>query len=124
MKIVIVVVAGLFSVALTEVVALVWMSYAPASIDLVGNFFLTTVLPAVTIVVLVATLALSKLFAAKPLRYGSIYAGVYLVTQAFGLNLFGNPPINLLYYAAIVACVCGVVFTLFNRFVWSERGQA
>ena len=122
MKIAIIVVAGLFSVALTEVVALVWMSNAPASIDLVGNFFLMTVLPSVTIVVLVAALALWKLFAANPLRNASIYSGVYLIVQGFGLNLMGNPPMHLLYYATIVACVCGVVFTLFNRFVWSEQG--
>ncbi len=121
MKIAIMVVAGLFSVALTEVVALAWMSNAPASIDLVGNFFLMTVLPSVTIVVLVAALALWKLFAANPLRNASIYSGVYLIVQGFGQNLMGNPPIHLLYYATIVACVCGVVFTLFNRFVWSEQ---
>ena len=100
------------------------MSNAPASIDLVGNFFLMTVLPSVTIVVLVAALALWKLFAANPLRNASIYSGVYLIVQGFGLNLMGNPPIHLLYYATIVACVCGVVFTLFNRFVWSEQSQA
>ncbi len=120
MKIAIVVFAGLFSVALTEVVAIVWMRNAPASIDLVGNFFLMTVLPSVMIVVLIAALALWKLFAANPLRNTSIYACVYLVAQGLVLNLFGNPPMNLLYYATIVACVCGVVFTLFNRFVWSE----
>lgn len=124
MKIAIIVVAGLFSVALTEVVALAWMSNAPASIDLVGNFFLMTVLPSVTIVVLVAALALWKLFAANPLRNASIYSGVYLIVQGFGLNQMGNPPMNLLYYATIVACVCGVVFTLFNRFVWSAQSQA
>jgi len=124
MKIAIVVFAGLFSVVLTEVVAIVWMTNAPASIDLLGNFFLMTVLPSVTIVVLVAAVALWKLFAAKPLRNASIYSGVYLLAQGFVLNLFGNPPIHLLYYATIVACVCGMVFTLFNRFVWSEPAQA
>ncbi|MCZ6641863.1 MAG: hypothetical protein O7G86_17740 [Gammaproteobacteria bacterium] len=120
MKIAIVVFAGLFSVALTEVVAIVWMRNAPASIDLVGNFFLMTVLPSVTMVVLIAALALWKLFATNPLRNASIYACVYLVAQGLVLNLFGNPPMDLLYYATIVACVCGAVFSLFNRFVWSE----
>ena len=124
MKIAIVIFAGLFSVVLTEVVAIVWMTNAPASIDLLGNFFLMTVLPSVTIVVLVAAVALWKLFAAKPLRNASIYSGVYLLAQGFVLNLFGNPPIHLLYYATIVACVCGVIFTLFNRFVWSEPARA
>ena len=123
MKIVIVVVAGLVSVALTEMVALAWMVNAPASMDLVGNFFPMTVLPSVTIVVLIAAVILWRPFAASPLRNVSIYSGVFLVAQAFGLSQFGNPPIHLLYYAVIVASVCAVVFTLFYRFAWSEPRQ-
>ena len=121
MRIAIVVFAGLISVALTEVMAVSWMINAPASIDLVGNFFLMTVVPSIMIVVLVAALVLWRVFAANPRRYASIYVGVYLVVQAFVLNLFGNPPIHLLYYAIIIASVCAAVFTLFYRFVWSEQ---
>ena len=121
MKIVGVVIAGLISVILTEVIAVTWMTMAPASIDLVGNFFLLTVLPSITIVVLIAALALGKLFATDPVRLGSIYTGVYLIAQAFGLSQMGNPPVNLTYYAAIVLCVCGTVLGLFHRFAWSDQ---
>ena len=121
MRIAMIVIAGLVSVALTEMVALLWMTYAPPSIDLVGNFFLMTVLPSVAIVVSMAALALWRLFARNPLRNTLIYSGVYLIGQAFVLSQFGNPPSTLFYYATIVLCVCGVVFTLFYRLAWSKQ---
>ena len=118
MKIALAVLAGLISVALTEAVAVVWMINAPASIDLVGHFFVLTVLPAVTVVVLINALALWRVFKANPVRYPLIYSGVYLIAQAIGLNQLGNPPDYLLLYAATVAIVCAVVFFLFSRFAW------
>ena len=121
MKTTLAVIAGLISVALTEVVAILWMTNAPASIDLVGNFFGLTVVPAVTVVVLLNALALWRVFRANPRRYPVIYFGVYLVAQAFGLNLLGNPINNLVSYAVTVAVVCAIVFSLFTHFVWSDR---
>lgn len=121
MKIVLIIAAGLVSVFLTEIVAFLWMTYAPPSIDLVGSFFLAVVLPSVLLVVLIAALSLRRAFAANPLRNTSIYSAVFLVAQAVGLNQLGNPPINMLAYAAIVAGVCVAVFSLLTRYAWSDR---
>ncbi len=113
--------AGLLGVIATEAGVVVWLTYAPASLDLTGNYFTLTIVPVVVLVVLLAALALWKIMAADPLRNCLIFSAIYLAAETFGLSQLGNPPGVIAKYGAIIATVCVVVFVLFTRVIWTKR---
>jgi len=114
------VLAGLLGVIATEAGVVVWLTYAPASLDLTGNYFTLTIVPVVVLVVLLAALALWKIMAANPLRNCLIFSAIYLAAETFGLSQLGNPPGVIAKYGAIIASVCVVVFVLFTRVMWNK----
>jgi len=113
--------AGLLGVIATEAGVVVWLTYAPASLDLTGNYFTLTIVPVVVLVVVLAALALWKIMAADPLRNCLIFSAIYLAAETFGLSQLGNPPGVIAKYGAIIATVCVVVFVLFTRGIWTKR---
>jgi len=112
--------AGLLGVIATEAGVVVWLTYAPASLDLTGNYFTLTIVPVVVLVVLLAALALWKIMAANPLRNCLIFSAIYLAAETFGLSQLGNPPGVIAKYGAIIATVCVVVFVVFTRVMWNK----
>ncbi len=121
-KIVVLVFAGLLGVVATESGVMAWLTYAPGTLDLTGNYFTMTILPVVVLVVVVAALLLWKILAANPVRNCLIFSSVYIVAEAAGLLQVGNPVSVVAMYGAVMAITCGVVFTAFTRLVWT-RGQ-
>lgn len=124
LKIVLLVFAGLVGVIATEAGVVAWMTYAPATLDLTGNYFTLTILPVVVLVVLLAALLLWKVLAAAPLRNCLIFSAVYLAAESLGLAQLNNPPVVVLKYAAIITAVCVVVFVLFARLLWTRDMQS
>jgi hypothetical protein len=121
-KIVLLILAGLGGVIATEAGVITWLTYAPLSLDLTGNYFTLTILPVVVVVVILAAVLLWKILAANPLRNGLIFTGVYIAAESFGLMQLGNPLTVVASYALVMACVCGVVFTSFARLIWTRPG--
>ena len=117
-KIVLLILAGLGGVIATEAGVVTWLTYAPLSLDLTGNYFTLAILPVVALVVILAALALWKILAANPLRNCLIFAGVYIAAESFGLTQMGNPLTVVASYGLIMAGVCGIVFASFARLFW------
>jgi hypothetical protein len=122
-KIVVLVFAGLLGVVATESGVMAWLTYAPGTLDLTGNYFTMTILPVVVLVVVAAALLLWKILAANPVRNCLIFSSVYIVAEAAGLLQMGNPVSVVAMYGAVMAIACGLVFTAFTRLVWTRGHQ-
>ena len=122
-KIVGLIVAGLVGVAATEAGVVAWLTYAPASLDLTGNYFTLTILPVVMVVAILAALLLWKLLAANPLRNCLIFSAVWVAAEASMLIPLGNPSGVVATYGLIIAGSCAVVFIFFARMYWARATQ-
>ena len=80
-KIIVLLFAGLISVIATESGVMAWLTYAPRTLDLTGNYFTMTILPVVLLVVVAAALLLWKILAANPVRNCLIFSTVYIVAE-------------------------------------------
>ncbi len=86
-----VVLVALVCVVLNEVVGVALMNVLPAQLDMLSNYAFSVVLPAVSLVVLLASFvlkrSLSKLRFTQALIFPVLYAGLHFVL----LNVAGNP---------------------------------
>jgi hypothetical protein len=122
-KIVGIIFAGLVGVVATEAGVVAWLTYAPASLDLTGNYFTLTILPVAVVVAILAALLLWKLLAANPLRNCLIFSAVWVAAEASMLIPLGNPSGVVATYALIIAGSCAIVFVFFARMFWARATQ-
>jgi hypothetical protein len=118
MRIVLVVIAAAISVVLTEVLTMTWLQMAPVNLDLLGNYFLSVVLPVVLFVHLAITLVFWKAFEPQPVREPAIYVCTHALLQAIGLGVFGNPPATIASYVVIILLSGFAVTGVFRRYFW------
>lgn len=111
-------VAGLLSVALSEIFSITWMTVAPANLDLTANYFLSVVVPAVLLVHLTMTLIFWKALAPNPGRNCGIFIGTHAIGA--GLFLLNNPPADIASYVAIILLSGALVSTVFRRYIWND----
>lgn len=119
MKIALVLLAAILSVALSEVGLFAWLRLNSRWMDITGSFFLRGVVPVELIVVTLQTLVLWRVYRSAPLRYGLIYGGTYALLHGFMLQRFNNPPADLARYLVTdlgaTALVIGGCWLLFWR---------
>ena len=113
-------VAGLLSVALSEIFSITWMTVAPANLDLTANYFLSVVVPAVLLVHLTMTLIFWKALARNPGRNCGLFIGTHAIAQAAALFLMNNPPADIASYVAIILLSGALVSTVFRRYIWND----
>ncbi|MCZ6459057.1 MAG: hypothetical protein O6766_06800, partial [Gammaproteobacteria bacterium] len=95
-------IAGLLSVALSEIFSITWMTVAPANLDLTANYFMSVVVPAVLLVHLSITLIFWKALAPNPGRNCGFFIGTHAIGQGVALFLLNNPPADIASYVAII----------------------
>ena len=121
LKILLMIVAGVVAFFITEIGVVVWLTFAPNSLGLAGHYLTASVLPVVVLVAVLSALVLWKILAASPFRNGAIFSSVFVAVEVYELLQRGNPPLMVAGYAAIVFCVCAIVFFTFARLFWSHR---
>ena len=112
-------IAGLLSVALSEIFSITWMTVAPANLDLTANYFLSVVVPAVLLVHLSTTLIFWKALAPNPGRNCGFFIGTHAIAQGAALFLLNNPPADIASYVAIILLSGALVSTVFRRYIWN-----
>ena len=120
-RILLIVLAGVVSAPLQEVVGIIWMRIIPSDLDLTANYFSSVVFPAALILHFAMALILWKLLEPQPKRNGSIYVGTHVLTQATLLTLLGNPPADIAMTCTAVLVSGALVMTVFNRYFWCPK---
>ncbi|MCB1683620.1 MAG: hypothetical protein R3E82_14025 [Pseudomonadales bacterium] len=118
LRVILVILAGLLSAPLTDLLGIYWMGLAPADLDLTGSYYLSVVIPTVLFLHLLMAVVLWKLFAREPTRNPVIYVATHVIAQAGMLNAFGNPTADIATYATIVLLSGGAVMGLFRYYLW------
>lgn len=118
LRVFLVILAGLLSAPLTDLLGIYWMGLAPADLDLTGSYYLSVVVPAVLFLHLLMALVLWKLFERDPTRNPIIYVATHVIAQVAMLNVFGNPTADIAIYAAIVMLSGGAVMGMFRYYFW------
>ncbi len=112
-------IAGLLSVALSEIFSITWMMVAPANLDLTANYFLSVVVPAVLLVHLSITLIFWKALAPNPGRNCGFFIGTHAIGQGAALFVLNNPPADIASYVAVILLSGALVSTVFRRYIWN-----
>ncbi|MFV2091034.1 MAG: hypothetical protein ACC642_10265 [Pseudomonadales bacterium] len=117
-RILLLIVAGLISAPLMEVLSVIWFRTLPAGIDLTANYFLSVVLPMALILHFIMALLLWKVFEPDPKRYCTIYVGTHVLTEAAMLTILGNPMADVALFCLTVIASGALVMTVFSRYFW------
>ena len=115
------VLAGVLSAPLLEIIGMIWMQIMPMSADLTANYFATVVLPAALFLHFVMALVLWKAFEPAPKSGGAVYLGCHIATQAVMLNFFHNPPADIAMFALMLLLSGGLMLFVFNRYFWCPQ---
>ncbi len=111
-------VMGVLSAPLMEVLSMLWLQILPASADLTASYFTAVVLPVALFLHFAMALILWKAFEPAPVRGGAVYLSAHLITQGLLLNLFHNPAADIAaFLAVLLASGCLMIF-VFNRYFW------
>ena len=112
---------GVLSAPLMEVLSMLWLQILPANADLTGSYFTAVVLPMALLLHFAMALILWKAFEPAPIKGGAVYLGTHLIAQGLMLNTFFNPPADILaFLAVLLASGCLMVF-VFNRYFWCPQ---
>lgn len=115
-SILLLILAGLVSTVLTDVLAVTLMSAWPADIDATGNYFLYNVLPASIVVGVLVGLVFGRVMRRVSFAVGLVYVGVYVASQFALLSELLNPMADRLNYLAISLAVSLLVI------IWRRAG--
>ena len=109
---------GLLSAPLMEVLSVIWMRTAPMAMDLTANYFAMVVLPAALVLHFVIALLLWKAFEPNPKVGGAIYLGTHIATQASILTYLGNPAADVALFCLTLLGSGGLILFVFDRYFW------
>ena len=113
------IIAGLLSVPLTEILTVIWLTNAPADLDMTATFFSSVVFPAVLSIHLLMMLIFWKALSRNPVRNCLLYVATHVVAQGLMLNFFGNPLRDIAIYVGII-CLSGLLISaVFRRYLWT-----
>ena len=115
-----VVLVAIVSVALAEAAMIIWLGLVDELFDVTGSIWLRAILPVVSVLIVLQTLALWRIYRQNPLRYGLTYAVVYPLLHAFLLSRFFNPPADIAMYALTDLALCAIVFGGCYRWFWKD----
>ncbi len=118
-SIVMLILAGLLSVALTDLLAVSIMGAWPASVDATGSYFLFNVLPGTLIAGVIIGLLFGRFMRRESLGIGLIYVLTYVGAQFVLLTQLQNPLQDRFSYMGIAVVVSLAV--LFWRRAGRER---
>lgn len=111
-------VMGVLSAPLIELLSMVWLQILPSGADLTANYFTAVVLPVALFLHFSMALILWKAFEPAPIPGGVTYLGAHLIAQGLMLNMFHNPPADIAaFLAVLLASGCLMIF-VFNRYFW------
>ena len=116
-SILLLILAGLLSVVLTDAVAVTLMTSWPASVDATGNYFLYNVLPATIMVGVIIGLIFGRIMRRESFAIGLVYVGVYIAGQFALLTELQNPMNDRLSYLMIALPVALLVL------LWRRAGR-
>ncbi len=116
-SILLLILAGLISVGLTDAVAVTLMTLWPASIDATGHYFLYNVLPATLIVGVVIGLVFGRIMRRESFAIGLVYVVVYVAAQFALLTELNNPLADRLSYMMMALPVALLVL------LWRRAGR-
>ena len=116
---VIVVLVGLISVGLSEMVMHTWLSNV--GFDATGAFFWKAVIPVQLVVVGITTVLLALIYRSRYRIFLPLYALVYIGAHCMELNSFGNPPMDILQYVLAIVIACAVWFTVLWQLLLKGR---
>lgn len=112
------IIAGLLSAVLMDLLSVVWMQAAPARLDLTAHYFLMVVLPVALVLYFTVAVVFWKAFEPSPLIGSVVYLGTHLAAQALMLNYFYNPIADIVVYEVILLAAGSTVLFVFNRYFW------
>ncbi len=115
------VLAGVLSAPLLEIVGMLWMQIMPLSADLTANYFAGVVLPAALFLHFVMALVLWKAFEPAPKKGGATYLSCHIITQAVMLNFFHNPVADIAMILLMVLVSGSLMLFVFNRYFWCPQ---
>ena len=115
------VLAGILAVPLCEIFAVIWMTTAPADIDLTGSYFLSIVIPSVVLVHLLLTLLFWKALAGNPLRNCTLFIGTHALFQGAAVTYLANPPADVAAYVGIILASGLLISIVFRRYFWNTE---
>ncbi len=117
----ILVLAGLLSAPLMEVLGMLWLDVVPAEADLTASYFPTVVLPVAIVVHFLAALILWKAFEPAPKPAGVVYLLSHMAAQGAMLATFNNPPGDILAFLGILLLSGSVILFVFDRYFWCPQ---
>jgi len=115
------VVMGLLSAPLMEIISMICMHLLPASFDLTANYFTAVVLPMALFLHFLMALILWKAFEPAPRSGGAVYVGAHMAAQAVMLNSFFNPPADIALFLTIILGSGTLMIFVFNRYFWCPQ---
>jgi hypothetical protein len=115
------VVMGLISAPLMEIMGMLWMQLLPAGIDLTANYFTAVVLPVALCLHFLMAVILWKAFEPAPKSGGAVYLGTHMAAQAVMLNGLLNPPADIAVFLAILLFSGTLMIFVFNRYFWCPQ---
>lgn len=118
LRVSLVILAGLLSAPLTDLLGIYWMSLAPGDLDLTGSYFLSVVTPAVLFLHLSMALLLWALFSREPTRNPIAYVAAHAIAQAAMLNALDNPSADIAIYVTIILLSGAAVMGSFRYYLW------
>ena len=113
---------ALLSAIPTDLLTAIWLTVVRNHVDVTANLnlFLFAVAPVATAIVAVQALLLSRVYRSRPLRYGTIFLGVYAAAHAFWMNLLFNPLQDIVRYEATILIVGSLVLAIIGRLAWAR----
>ncbi len=120
LRVILVVLAGVLGVALTELVSVTVLAVAPLSMDLTASFLVSVVVPSVLAVHLLLALVFWKAFEPNPVRNPAIFVITHAGLQSFELATINNPTGDIIGYVIIILASGFAVTSVFRRYFWCD----
>ncbi|MEM8768875.1 MAG: hypothetical protein AAGE43_15615 [Pseudomonadota bacterium] len=115
------VLAGLLSAPLMEVLSMLWLNLVPAEADLTASYFPMVVLPVAIVVHFLAALVCWKAFEPAPKAGGVVYLAAHLAAQGAMLATFNNPAGDIAAFLGILLASGSVILFVFDRYFWCPQ---
>lgn len=116
--------AGLLSAPLMEVLSFFWMQIVPLNVDLTANYFVMVVLPMALVLHFLLALLCWKAFEPAPGAGSVIYLGTHMLAQGTMLTVLGNPALDVAFFCLALLTSGSLVLFVFNHYLWCPRCAA
>ena len=115
------VLAGLLSAPLMEILGMLWLDLVPAEADLTASYFSTVVLPVAIVVHFLAALVCWKAFEPAPKSGSIVYLLSHMTAQGAMLATFNNPLGDIVAFLGVLLASGSVILFVFHRYFWCPQ---